>query len=106
MSSKRLATNNNQLPEGYKKTEIGVIPEDWDVVTLGNIGQSLIGLTYKPENIRNYGTLVLRSSNIKDNKLTYNDNVYIDDKLSLPSRVIVEEGDILVCVRNGKLFDI
>ena len=101
MSSKRLATNNNQLPEGYKKTEIGVIPEDWDVVTLGNIGQSLIGLTYKPENIRNYGTLVLRSSNIKDNKLTYNDNVYIDDKLSLPSRVIVEEGDILVCVRNG-----
>ena len=29
MSSKRLATNNNQLPEGYKKTEVGVIPDDW-----------------------------------------------------------------------------
>jgi len=102
----QLLTGKTRLPgfgegKGYKKTEVGVIPEDWEVVTLGNIGQSLIGLTYKPENIRNYGTLVLRSSNVKDNNLIYNDNVYIDDKLSLPSRVIVEEGDILVCVRNG-----
>ena len=30
MSSQELATNNNQLPEGYKKTEVGVIPEDWE----------------------------------------------------------------------------
>ena len=35
MSSKRLATNNNQLPEGYKKTEVGVIPEDWEYQAIG-----------------------------------------------------------------------
>jgi type I restriction enzyme S subunit len=35
MSSQELASNNNQVPEGYKKTEVGVIPEDWDVVQLG-----------------------------------------------------------------------
>ena len=35
MSSKRLATNNNQLPEGYKKTDIGVIPEDWEYQAIG-----------------------------------------------------------------------
>lgn len=23
--------HNSQLPHGYKQTEIGVIPEDWDV---------------------------------------------------------------------------
>ena len=27
--------NNNQVPEGYKKTEVGVIPEDWETCKLG-----------------------------------------------------------------------
>ena len=37
MSSKRLASNNNQVPEGYKKTEVGVIPEDWNIQTVSDI---------------------------------------------------------------------
>jgi len=45
MSSKRLATNNNQLPEGYKKTEVGVIPEDWELKTIGDIGSVSSGGT-------------------------------------------------------------
>jgi len=89
------------LPKGYQQTEVGVIPEDWEIVPLGEIGQTLIGLTYKPENIRDFGTLVLRSSNVQSDRLAYEDNVYVDSELPLPSRVIVEEGDILVCVRNG-----
>jgi type I restriction enzyme, S subunit len=87
--------------KGYRHTEVGIIPEDWSVVALCEIGQSLIGLTYKPENIRQYGTLVLRSSNISSERLVHEDNVYIDSTIELPPRVIVEEGDILICVRNG-----
>jgi len=34
MSSKGLAGNNNQVPPGYKKTEVGVIPEDWKVIRI------------------------------------------------------------------------
>lgn len=29
--------DNEQLPKGYKNTEVGVIPEDWDVKTIGEI---------------------------------------------------------------------
>jgi type I restriction enzyme, S subunit len=87
--------------KGYKQTEIGVIPEDWDVRYLGEVGQSLIGLTYRPEDTRDHGTLVLRSSNVQNDRLAYENNVYVDSSLPLPSRVIVEEGDILICVRNG-----
>lgn len=29
--------NNSQLPEGYKLTEVGVIPEDWEVKAMGSI---------------------------------------------------------------------
>ncbi len=44
---------------------------------------------------------MLRSSNVHSDRLAYEDNVYVDSSLSLPLRVIVKEGDILICVRNG-----
>ena len=71
----------------------------WTRVKLGNIGQSLIGLTYSPNNVKRSGTLVLRSSNIQDGRLNFEDNVYVDCKI--PDRIRVQEKDILICVRNG-----
>ncbi|WP_162652192.1 restriction endonuclease subunit S [Lentilitoribacter sp. Alg239-R112] len=85
--------------KGMKQTELGEIPEDWDVVPLGEIGKPVIGLTYKPSDVSNEGTLVLRSSNIQNGVLTYENNVFV--KHDLPQRVITSEGDLLICVRNG-----
>ena len=34
-----------EVMPGYKKTEVGLIPVDWDSKLLGEIGDSLIGLT-------------------------------------------------------------
>ena len=84
---------------GYKQTDIGLIPEDWEVKSMGLIGDTIIGLTYSPNNVSKYGTLVLRSSNIQNNQLAFKDNVFVD--MELPNRVIVNENDILICVRNG-----
>ncbi len=36
MSKHKLEIDNSQVPEGYKKTDIGVIPEDWEVEYLKN----------------------------------------------------------------------
>lgn len=88
-----------EVKKGYKKTEVGVIPEDWSCVAMGDIGKSLIGLTYKPNNVSEHGVLVLRSSNVQKNRLAYEDNVYVN--MDLPDRVMVMENDILICVRNG-----
>ena len=88
-----------EVRPGYKQTEVGVIPGDWNVAALGDIGQCLIGLTYKPNNIKNHGTLVLRSSNVQEGVLAFDDNVYVDAEI--PERIRVQDGDILVCVRNG-----
>ena len=38
--------NNNQVPEGYKKTEVGVIPEDWEVVPLKDLIDADRRITY------------------------------------------------------------
>lgn len=87
------------IPKGYKHTKVGLIPEDWDVVKLGEVGKVVAGLTYSPENIDKNGMLVLRSSNIQDRKLSFDDNVYVNiDTLKFNP---VKENDILICVRNG-----
>lgn len=84
---------------GYKRSDVGVIPDDWDAKPLGEIGDSLIGLTYRPSEVRKYGTLVLRSSNVQNGALCFDDNVFVDT--DIPDRIMVRPGDILVCVRNG-----
>ena len=45
------------------------------------------------------GTLVLRSSNVKDGEIVDADNVYVNDKVAISEKV--QEGDIIVVVRNG-----
>ena len=87
------------IPAGYKLTEVGVIPGDWDVVALGDLGLCLIGLNYKPSNVKQHGTLVLRSSNVQDGVIALDDCVYVDAEI--PERIRVQDGDILICVRNG-----
>ena len=94
-----LPQQESDCPPGYKQTEVGVIPEDWDVINLSDIGETIAGLTYTPSDVSEYGLLVLRASNVQDGRLAYDDNVYVD--MDVPSRVITKEGDILICVRNG-----
>ncbi len=93
------ALRDDGTPKGYKASELGEIPEDWEVVSLAEIGQTIIGLTYSPNDVAEHGTLVLRSSNVQNNVLAYDNNVYVN--MDLPERVIVKKGDILICVRNG-----
>lgn len=88
-----------ELAKGYKQTELGIIPEDWQVKTMNETGENIIGLTYSPKDVKEFGHLVLRSSNIQNNKLAFDNNVFVE--MELPKRVIVKENDILICVRNG-----
>lgn len=71
----------------------------WPEVRLGDLGYSLIGLTYSPANVKPSGTLVLRSSNIQKGRLVFDDNVYVDSPI--PEKIRVQQNDILICVRNG-----
>jgi type I restriction enzyme S subunit len=72
---------------------------EWEETTLGHIGECIIGLTYKPENVVRHGLLVLRSSNVQNGQLAFDDNVYVS--LEVPEHLIARPGDILICVRNG-----
>ena len=80
---------------------IGEIPKHWKVLRIKNVGEYRNGLTYKPTDLtdENTGTLVLRSSNIQDGKISLNDNVYVSTFVR--SDLKVKKGDILICSRNG-----
>jgi type I restriction enzyme S subunit len=72
---------------------------EWKETTLGQIGDCVIGLTYKPENVVEHGLLVLRSSNVQNGRLAYDNNVYVN--LEVAEHLYTRPGDIIVCVRNG-----
>ena len=90
---------SKEVPVGYKQTGLSVLPSGWSTCTLGEIGQCLIGLTYEPKNVGSDGLLVLRSSNIGDGTLQFDDHVFVN--MEVPERIIVCEDDLLICVRNG-----
>ncbi|WP_172794216.1 restriction endonuclease subunit S, partial [Lactobacillus acetotolerans] len=71
----------------------------WEQRKLGDIVTFYRGLTYSPKNVHKTGTLVLRSSNVKNNVIINADNVYVDPKIVNSSNV--KKGDLIVVVRNG-----
>ena len=72
---------------------------DWEQQELGAVVEFYSGLTYKPENVVQNGTLVIRSSNIHNNQYINADNVYV--KNNIVNSEYVQEQDIIVVVRNG-----
>ncbi|MDA3767986.1 restriction endonuclease subunit S [Lactobacillus delbrueckii] len=76
------------------------IPENWKWVKLSECGTTNIGLTYSPSDVTvSGGTVVLRSSNIQNGQMAYDDIVTVNMKV--PENKMCHIGDILICARNG-----
>lgn len=71
----------------------------WEQRKLPEFVSFFNGLTYTPDDVEETGTLVLRSSNVKNGEIVDTDNVYVNDKVVTSENV--QKGDIIVVVRNG-----
>lgn len=80
---------------------LGELPQGWSEKRLKFLGDTILGLTYSPEEITDEpnGTLVLRANNIQNCRLVANDPVYVS--ADAPERLKLRVGDILICSRNG-----
>jgi len=85
-----LLSGERRLP-GYGGT--------WRTATLSEVGEILNGLTYSPSDVSDAGKLVLRSSNIQNDALAFNNDVFVN--MDIPEKSTVAENDLLICVRNG-----
>ena len=95
MLEKMFPKNGNDVPEIRFKG----FTDAWEQRKLDEFVSFFNGLTYSPKDIRSTGTLVLRSSNVKDGEVVDADNVYVDP--AVVDSENVRDGDIIVVVRNG-----
>ena len=80
---------------------IGQIPQGWGVIKFKYLGDVKQGLTYSPSDIvdKDEGILVLRSGNIQNGILDFNNNVYVKTKVA--ESILLRKNDILITARNG-----
>lgn len=97
--TKGLNPNVNMKDSGIEW--IGEIPEHWEMTKMKRLGTVRNGLTYSPVDLveEENGTLVLRSGNIQNAKLSFKDTAYVSRTIS--DSLYVKNGDILICARNG-----
>jgi type I restriction enzyme S subunit len=87
----------NKIPKGYKQTEVGIIPEDWEVKKLNKLSDVRDGTHDSPKYVKN-GIIFITSKNIIDGKLDFSDVTYItkEDEEQINKRSKVDKGDILM----------
>lgn len=85
----------------YYREKLLTFDDDVEKFIVTEVAQLKSGLTYKPSDVSDKGILVLRSSNIKNGFLSYDDNVFVKESTKISDRSIVRCNDILICVRNG-----
>ncbi|MBC6452716.1 MAG: restriction endonuclease subunit S [Hormoscilla sp. SP5CHS1] len=98
MSKHKLAIDNIQVPEGYQKTEVGVIPEDWDVQALSEMCVKIQDGTHFSPSLGGNDYLYITSKNLGREALKISNAERIDaiQHRAIYSRCDVRKGDLLL----------
>lgn len=103
------AINSGIIPEGYKKTKVGIVPLDWKVSCLkdlasikGRIG--FRGYTQNDITTREQGVLALSPTNIVNNSLSLEKCTYITQKKYDESPEIKIEKNDIIFTKTGSTF--
>ena len=86
-----------EVPVGYKRTEVGVIPEDWDVIRLGDcgeiiMGQSPSGMSYNQSGI---------GSPLINGPTEFTELHPVKVQWTTQPARFCKPGDLLICVRGS-----
>ena len=97
---------NNILPQGYKQTELGIIPEDWEVVNLSNLAKvngriGFRGYTVADLVDAGQGAYAIGGKHIANMSLNLSDAEYISwEKYYESPEIMVKKGDIVLAQRG------
>ena len=91
--------NAKELFYNYLHSIVTNQSNGWEIKKLAEVAEYFNGLTYSPKDVHNEGTIVLRSSNVQNDELDFSDIVRVN--LTVKDKIIVKDGDILMCSRNG-----
>jgi len=101
------STSNDILPEAYKMTELGALPEEWEVINLDKIIDLKRGISWRKDeaNKEGIGIPVIGIPNIKENgKIDFKDTYFLTKNIS--SDKMVRINDILFVGSSGSIKNI
>ncbi len=99
-STYRLAAENCGLREGYKQTEVGVIPEDWEVKRIGDLANIGSGGTPSREITSYWNGKIpwVTTSQIDFNTITEADQFITEDGLKNSAAKLLPAGTLLIAL--------
>ena len=68
-----------KIPEGYKQTEVGIIPKDWEVFNFGSLINYIKGCPFKSADYQHTGVRIIRVSDTSFTEIKDNNPIYISD---------------------------
>ena len=88
------------VPPGYKRTEVGVIPEDWNPIRLGDAIEMLTGFPFPSSGFSSSGIRLLRGSNVKRGELDWSEELtkYWPKVKRDISKYLLCEGDVVIAM--------
>ena len=96
------------VPAGYKQTEVGVIPEDWELWKLGQLSEFVTsGSRGWAKYYSDSGPLFIRSQNIRDGRFDFTDQQFV----ALPSategsRTKLNVSDLLITITGNNVGNV
>jgi type I restriction enzyme S subunit len=91
------------IKKGYKQTDVGVIPGDWDVFEFGQLVNYTKGFAFKSKDYKTDGIRIIRVSDTTFDSIKEEDEIYIDEGLSNQYRKWrIEEDDLILSTVGSK----
>ncbi len=86
----------------FKKTEIGEIPVDWEIVNLGETVRLQGGFAFESSDYKGRGVPLVRISNVTSSGIMLNECVYLPASFAKEfSDFLLEDGDVLVAMSGA-----
>ncbi|HPC77057.1 MAG TPA: restriction endonuclease subunit S, partial [bacterium] len=95
------------LPEGFKMTELGPLPEEWEVINLNEVIDLRRGVSWRKEeaNREGIGVPVVGIPSIKENgSIDFSDTYFLNKNIS--EEKILRINDILFVGSSGSIKNI
>ncbi len=98
-----------EVRPGYKQTDVGFIPEDWEISTIGQQCQIFGRIGFRGYTVDDIveegnGAIAINPSNIQDGKTVFDKCTFISwHKYEESPEIMINEGDIIL-VKTGSTF--
>ena len=91
---------NKQIPQGYKPSPLGIIPENWEVKRIGDFGKVITGNTPPTEDTDNYGDVYkfVSPADISGNKYIEATEKHLSEKGFSISRQMPKGTVLFTCI--------